>query len=112
MGPVAGEMVELKTCSAVCWGSRRAGEVQFVDEFGNLITNIPAAHVRSPSVRVSLGGTEPHPVRWVRTYADAAEGELVALASSDGFVEVAVVNGSAAARLETARGAAVELHLG
>jgi S-adenosylmethionine hydrolase len=110
MGPVVGEMVELKTCSAVCWGSRRAGEVQFVDGFGNLITNIPAAHVRSPSVRVSVGGADQYPVRCVRTYSDAPPGELVALASSDGFVEIAEVNGSAARRLRADVGTAVELH--
>lgn len=112
MGPVVGGMVELKSHSAVCWGSRRAGQVQFVDEFGNLITNIPAAHVRSPSVRVSLGGADPHPVRWVRTYADAPPEELVALASSDGFVELAVVNGSAARRLGAGVGTPVELRPG
>jgi S-adenosylmethionine hydrolase len=112
MGPVVGEMVELKSHSAVCWGSRRAGEVQFADGFGNLITNIPAAHVRSSSVRVTVGGAGPQPVRWVRTYADAGPGELVALASSDGFVEFAVVNGSAAGRLGVGVGAPVELHLG
>lgn len=112
LGPAVGGMVELKTCSAVCWGSRWAGEVQFADEFGNLITNIPAAHVKSPPVRVAVGGSEPLQVRWVRTYADAAPGELVALASSDGFVEIAVANGSAAGRLGVAVGAPVELHLG
>lgn len=112
MGPVVGEMVELKPHSAVCWGGRRAGEVQFVDGFGNLITNIPAALVPSPPARVALGGVGPHPVRWVRTYADAAPGELVALVSSDGFVEVAVVGGSAARRLGAGVGAPVELHFG
>ena len=64
MGPVVAEMVELKSCSAVCWGNRRAGEVQFVDEFGNLITNIPAAHLKSHSVRATVGGADPVPVRW------------------------------------------------
>ena len=112
MGPVVGEMVELKTCSAVCWGSRRAGEVQFVDEFGNLITNIPAAQLKSHALRVSVGGAETLVARWVRTYSDAAQGEVVSLASSDGFVEVAVVNGSAASRLGAGVGSAVELHCG
>jgi S-adenosylmethionine hydrolase len=86
--------------------------VQFIDEFGNLITNVPAALVPSRPNRVALGGTAPHPVRWVRTYSDAPPGELVALASSDGFVEFAVVNGSAARRLGAEVGTPVELHLG
>jgi S-adenosylmethionine hydrolase len=45
----------------------------------------------------------------VRSYSDAAPGELVCLFSSDGFFEVAEVNGNAARRLGVEPGAAVEL---
>ena len=51
----------------------------------------------------------PHPIRWVRTYADAAPGELVCLFSSDGFFEIAEVNGSAAKRLGVREGVVVEV---
>ena len=82
-----------------------------MDEFGNLITNIPATQLRSQSVRVVVGEADAEPVRWVRTYSDAGAGELVVLTSSDGFVEFAVVNGNAARRLGAGVGTAVELHL-
>ena len=108
LGPAHPDPVELPTCSAVTFRKRWQGEVQFADDFGNLITNIPACKVKSLPVRVSVGGGEPRPVRWVRTYAEAAAGELVCLFSSDGFVEVAEVNGSAANRLGVREGAVVE----
>ncbi len=110
MGPPLDRMVELEPRSAVCWGNRCRGEVQFVDGFGNLITNVPSAAVTALPTRVALGASDPHPVRWVRTYADAAAGELVSLFSSDGYFEIAVVNGSAARRLGAGVGTPVELH--
>jgi S-adenosylmethionine hydrolase len=45
----------------------------------------------------------------VRTYAEAGPGELVCLFSSDGFFEVAEVNGNAARRLGVAAGVAVRV---
>jgi S-adenosylmethionine hydrolase len=112
LGPVRRDPVELSVRSAVTFGNRWKGEVQFVDDFGNLITNIPACKVKSLPARVSVGGGVPHPIRWVRTYADAAPDDLVCLFSSDGFFEVAQVNGSAAARLAVREGAVVEVEFG
>jgi S-adenosylmethionine hydrolase len=82
------------------------GEVIFVDHFGNLISNICATNLGArPDARVRVG---PAPVpRRVRTYADAAPGELVALSSSNGLLEVAVVRGSAARLLGAAVGSPV-----
>ena len=93
------------------FGNRWQGEVQFADGFGNLITNIPAPRVKSLPVKVSFGGEATYPIRWVRTYADAAPGDLVCLFSSDGFFEVAEVNGSAARRLGVREGAVVEVEV-
>jgi hypothetical protein len=47
----------------------------------------------------------------VRTFGEAAPGALVAYVGSGGRVEVAVREGSAAARLGAVRGVAVRLHL-
>lgn len=110
-GPVQPQWVRLPHPSAVYWGDTCSGEVQFIDDFGNLITNIPANRVKELPIHVSLGGEPSHPIRWVRTYSDAAVGELVSLFSSDGFVEIAAVNGSAAARLR-AVGTPVEVRFG
>jgi S-adenosylmethionine hydrolase len=111
-GPEVHHPVELKHTSAVCWKNRCAGDVQFIDDFGNLITNIPVGLVRELPIRVKLSDEPSHPIRWVRTYSDAAGGELVSLFSSDGYFEIAVVNGNAANRLGVTVGTRVELQFG
>jgi S-adenosylmethionine hydrolase len=88
---------------------RLRGCIQFVDRFGNLISNIPAEAVASPPRRIAVGNGELADVKWVRTYGEAHVGEIVALASSDGFVEIAVVNGSAAQALGIAAGSTIEI---
>jgi hypothetical protein len=88
------------------------GEVLFVDDFGNLITNIPAAGLLSPDELVVGDVPWTGRCRWVRTYADAPRGTLVALASSTGQLEVAVVQGSAAQSLQAAMSTPVRVGWG
>jgi S-adenosylmethionine hydrolase len=109
LGPVHADPVELPTVSAVTFGKQWRGEVQFVDDFSNLITNVPACKMKSLPVRVSVGGSRPEVLRWVRTYSEAGPGELVSLFSSDGYFEIAEVNGNAARRIGVTSGAIVEL---
>lgn len=78
-----------------------------VDRFGNLITDIPADElerferplVELEDARVPLGGT----------YGEVPRGELVALVSSYGTLEIAVREGNAAAVLGVEKGASVRL---
>ena len=109
LGPVLLKPVELPNHSAVTFGNHWRGEVLFVDDFGNIITNVPACKVKSLPVKVSIEGSSPEVVRWVRTYSEAAAGELVCLFSSDGYFEIAEVNGNAARRLSVSEGGVVEL---
>src|SRR5262249_36382369 len=109
LGPIARDYVKLPAHSAVRWHDRCEGEVQFVADFGNLITNIPAEMVKSLPVKVAIGKEAEHFLRWVKTYADAAPGELVSLFSSDGFFEIAEVNGNAAKRLAVDVGTVIDL---
>lgn len=80
-----------------------AGEILTLDRFGNAVTNLMARSVSA----LSVNGQR---IRVVRTYADAAVGELVALTGSSGFMELAVREGSAAATRGLARGQRVLLH--
>jgi S-adenosylmethionine hydrolase len=85
------------------------GEVIHVDPFGNLVTNLPAA--LWPRV-VAAGGLRVgawNVTTLVRTYGDAAPGTPVALVGSQGFVEVAVVEGRADVRLAAAAGTPVSV---
>lgn len=104
------------------------GRVQFVDPFGNLITDIssnalyvmtqtaPAGggqrstrqmHNWPASLRVRVGDAEVG--RYVRTYADAEPGRLVFLFSSDNLLEVAVTQGNAARDLGASVGTPVAI---
>jgi S-adenosylmethionine hydrolase len=78
------------------------GEVITVDRFGNAVTNLLA--LRGGEVQVN--GLS---LALRRTYADAAEGEPMALVGSSGLVEIAVRDGNAAERLGLRRGSGVAL---
>ena len=85
-----------------------AGEVIFVDHFGNLISNIPG-HALAGLPRTARAAVPEGTARLVRTYCDGMVGELVGLVSSSGLVEVAVVQGSAAAKLGLGVGASLRI---
>jgi S-adenosylmethionine hydrolase len=86
------------------------GEVCFIDHFGNLLTNLPATWW--PAV-LAAGGLHLGD-RWidrpVRTYGDAPAGSAVALVGSQGVIEIAVVEGSAARLLGGELGTAVTVY--
>ncbi|MGZ8379204.1 MAG: SAM hydrolase/SAM-dependent halogenase family protein [Gemmatirosa sp.] len=78
------------------------GRVIAIDRFGNAITNL-----------LTLGGgaieVDGHALPLRRVYEDVASGAPLALVGSNGLVEIAVRDGSAAAHLGLARGARVVL---
>jgi S-adenosylmethionine hydrolase len=78
------------------------GQVITIDRFGNAITNLLA--LRAQSVEVN-GGV----LALRRSYADASEGEPIALVSSTGLIEIAIRNGNAAATMGLDRGTVVTL---
>ncbi|BAD79018.1 hypothetical protein syc0828_c [Synechococcus elongatus PCC 6301] len=84
------------------------GQIQAIDRFGNLITNLPA----------ELGQTAAGLIwgdRWLplaRTYSEVAIGELLVLAGSHGYLEIAQRNGSAQQTLAANMGAVVRLVCG
>lgn len=90
-------------------GGEVAGEILHVDHFGNLISNIrwTESGLAEP-VEVYCGGQRIGPVR--DHYAEAKEGELLALIDSQGYLEVAQRNGSAARTLGVSVGADVRVH--
>ena len=65
------------------------GQVIAVDRFGNLITDLPGAWLERADTVLEIAGQKLRPVG---TYAEARDGECVALISSFGLVEVAAKN--------------------
>jgi S-adenosyl-L-methionine hydrolase (adenosine-forming) len=86
------------------------GTTLAADTFGNLVTSIRDADLGGGAVVEAVVGGGP--ARWVRTFGEGEPGELLALVGSGGRVEVAVREGSAAARLDGVRGIPVRLLLG
>ncbi|MCK6547331.1 SAM-dependent chlorinase/fluorinase [Myxococcota bacterium] len=89
----------------VVQGGTISGAVVTIDHFGNALTNVRAKLVaKLAKPVVSVAGRD---VRIVKTYGEAAKGELVALVGSFDVLEVSVVEGSAAKTLALAPGAPV-----
>jgi S-adenosyl-L-methionine hydrolase (adenosine-forming) len=107
LGPVVTDWVRLPRSEPKREGKQITGEVVFVEDFGNLATNIPRDWLEAVPAdrRVVIGSVEVN--QWVRTYGEAAAGTVVALVASEGQLEVAVVQGNAARRLGVGVGAAV-----
>jgi len=78
-----------------------AGEIFYVDSFGNLITNINHVDVQAlgnpTSLVIDCGGGQIRGI--VPTYGAALDGEFVALFDSQGRLEIAKVGGNAAQEL-------------
>jgi S-adenosylmethionine hydrolase len=89
------------------------GTVVAVDRFGSLVTNLPAelASAHGSSVQVEIAGQRIGPL--LRTYSDVLPGHPLVLIGSSNRLEIAVRDGSAAARLGAgaARGLPVRLRL-
>lgn len=109
LGPIVADWVRLERPAPRHNAHGIAGEVLFVDRFGNLISNIPgeALTLDDRPKRVRVGDIEIP--RIVRTYAEAPPGSLVALVSSGEWLEVAVTQGNAAQHLNAAIGTSVAL---
>lgn len=99
------KLAKSKTCDG-----RIVGEIVAVDHFGNLISNISSeslAAIGPGPYDAILGAVRIGPLR--RTYGDQTPHTLVALISSNGYVELAEVNGSAANRLGIGVGEELEI---
>jgi S-adenosylmethionine hydrolase len=72
------------------------GEILKIDHFGNVVTNFHAQDF--PAIQVLTIGTAQI-TRLVHSYAEAAPGELMAIAGSSGYLEVSVNQGSAAEKI-------------
>ncbi|GAB4180127.1 MAG: SAM-dependent chlorinase/fluorinase [Coleofasciculaceae cyanobacterium] len=90
------------------------GCIQYIDRFGNLITNIPEAEVRGKTWSVIVGDSLTQTLRdrtipSSQTYSDRPLGEVVALIGSHGWVEIAVNGGNAQQVLQMDWAAPVEV---
>jgi S-adenosylmethionine hydrolase len=83
------------------------GYIQYIDGFGNLITNIPSAVMNALSdwQLIIKGAVIPSG----QTYSDVSLGEAVALLGSHGWLEIAVRDGNAQTQLHLDWGEPIQL---
>lgn len=112
-GPPLSELVWLPMAAPVVQDGMVQGEVIYIDRFGNLITNIAAGQLPAAPLTVSLANRTIPGLS--RTFHDPDiapayfpdQSPLIALIGSNGYLEIAVPDGNAAATLGVGRGAAV-----
>lgn len=82
------------------------GSVQYIDYFGNLITNIPGTAVEGKEWFVTVN---QQTIPGGKTYSSYPPQQLLALVGSHGWVEIAVNQGNAAAILTLTYGSGIAL---
>ncbi|MEA5606189.1 SAM-dependent chlorinase/fluorinase [Nostoc sp. UHCC 0252] len=72
------------------------GCIQYIDHFGNLVSNIPGSYVQGKTWCVQAAGLS---IPGCQTYGDVNVGEILALVGSHGWVEIAINSGNAHSQL-------------
>ncbi|MBI2480407.1 MAG: SAM-dependent chlorinase/fluorinase, partial [Planctomycetia bacterium] len=101
LGPPATD-VALLDCLEPRFEERRLiGRIIRIDHFGNLITDIEVAHLRKiPTTEIIIRCNERQAGGICQAYGTHPSGALIALVGSQGHLELAIVNGNAAAQLD------------
>jgi len=99
-----GEALAPASLVAPPWPDELA-EVVYIDPYGNAVTGLRATAVGEQTVLRVAGRA----CRFRRTFAEAGRGEAFWYCNSNGLVELAVNQGSAALRLDLAVGCAIAL---
>ena len=109
LGPQIEQMLSLSWPETKDYTDCVEGEVIHIDHFGNLITNLPDTliPVLQNQGELRCDGTPINHI--VSTYGEAETGTLVGLAGSQGFIEIAVVEGRAAQHLGARIGTTVRI---
>lgn len=82
------------------------GCIQYIDSFGNLVTNIPQNLLEEKNSNIEIKGNI---INVRQTYSDVKPGELIALVGSHGWMEIAVNSGNAQLKLDVKLGDKVEM---
>ncbi len=73
------------------------GCIQYIDHFGNLVSNIAGSYVQGKTWSVQAAGLS---IPGCETYSDVNVGEIIALVGSHGWVEIAINSGNAHSKLQ------------
>jgi S-adenosylmethionine hydrolase len=82
------------------------GCIQYIDHFGNLVSNIPGSFVQGQTWCVQVRELT---IPGCETYSDVELGEAIALVGSHGWVEIAINSGNAHLQLQISLQASLEV---
>lgn len=99
--------LDLPKCSYITTGA--VGCIQYIDIFGNLITNIPGSYVEGKNWYITVGDIK---VKGGETYNSVPVGSAIALVGSEGWVEIAINKGNAQQQLNIQLAQTVEVGAG
>ncbi|ACK65358.1 protein of unknown function DUF62 [Rippkaea orientalis PCC 8801] len=100
-------LVKLPLDSLEITDNQIIGSIQYIDYFGNLITNISGNLLKQKDWTVMVNHQT---IKKGLTYSDVELGELITLIGSHGWVEIAVNGGNAQKKLQVDWGEQVSLH--
>jgi S-adenosylmethionine hydrolase len=106
LGPRIKDIVRLSMPMVCEKGKQIAGSVIYIDHYGNAITNVPSSLITRRTKHVFIKGRK---IPLLSCYADADEGEPLAVTGSCGFVEISVNKGNAAKMMKLKIGDKVEI---
>lgn len=88
---------KIEICNYICEQNQIIGFIQYIDVFGNLITNVPADILKNKLWEIVVNNQV---IPSGKTYSDVAQGNLVSLIGSHGWLEIAVNGGNARIQLQ------------
>ena len=84
------------------------GCIQYIDSFGNLVTNIPQNWLKGSNWSLEIRGDI---IKSGKTYSDAKQGDFITLIGSHGWVDIALNCGNAQVELGVENGSQVRIFL-
>lgn len=105
-GKKINEWVKIGFKEPIIEGNKLIGEIIYIDNFGNLISNIDQNRfknfIMSFRFNIKIGKKSISEIK--NGYWEGREGEIIALFGSSGYLEISVNHGSAQKRLKVNRG--------
>ncbi len=96
--------ISIPECNLTNTGA--VGCIQYIDRFGNLVTNIPGTLVQGKTWYVQVANSS---IPGHNTYSDRPPGIAIALVGSHGWVEIAINGGNAQSQLQLNWGSVIEI---
>lgn len=95
INPATLVQLPIDNCTQTATGVK--GCIQYIDHFGNLVSNISESYVQGKTWYVQAAGLT---IPGCETYADVEIGQAIALVGSHGWIEIAINSGNAHSQLQ------------